>query len=238
MVFIHTVYPFEEKVRQLESLSSQKEKLYQLLQIYLDVFPALDAYLFRYSPLEYLGEGMIAVTLGGFSNIGNIRDDIRTLPLIYAAIREREAKYSTGKEYFLLHASCKYSTRYSMDSLGVVPISFGRVVIGYICSTQFANDAVIDEKIIASLTQYGKLAGKVLDETLVVEKELTILSNRELEVMMRIAKGESTKEMADYMGISEVTVKQYVKFAIKKLDAENRAHAIAILFQRGILKGS
>jgi DNA-binding CsgD family transcriptional regulator len=61
------------------------------------------------------------------------------------------------------------------------------------------------------------------------------LSKRELEVMRKISWGESMKEMADAMDISELTVKQYVKSAIKKLGAHNRSHAVSELLRRGII---
>ena len=97
-------YTFQFKVLNLGALPNQKEKMFQMLKVYLEVFPALDAYLFRYSPLEYLGEGIISLTSSGFANIGGIRDDVRTLPLIFSAICERKAQYSTGEEYFLKYA--------------------------------------------------------------------------------------------------------------------------------------
>lgn len=53
--------------------------------------------------------------------------------------------------------------------------------------------------------------------------------------MKKIAMGQMAKEMAISMGISESTVKQYVKSAINKLGAKNRTHAVAILFQKGII---
>ncbi|WP_353051299.1 response regulator transcription factor [Fictibacillus enclensis] len=56
-----------------------------------------------------------------------------------------------------------------------------------------------------------------------------------MEVMKRISWGESTKEMANSMEISELTVKQYVKTAIKKLGAHNRSHAVVELVPKGII---
>nr|WP_232233752.1 LuxR C-terminal-related transcriptional regulator [Bacillus sp. J33] len=41
--------------------------------------------------------------------------------------------------------------------------------------------------------------------------------------------------MADSMYISEVTINQYIKTAIKKLGAQNRTQAIAELFRRGMI---
>ncbi|MBM7656440.1 response regulator transcription factor [Neobacillus cucumis] len=232
-----TSFTLQERVRNLESLSNQKEKLFEMLKVYLELFPVSDAFLFRYSPLEHLGEGIIALSSSGLVHIGDIRDDIQTIPLIYAAIRDRKAKFSTGIEYFLKHSSCKFSGRFPINSSAVVPLCFGSVVIGYICTTQFEKGTIMmDDQMLSSLTLFGKLAGKVLDDSTIVEGSTSLISKRELEVMKRIARGESTKEMASYMGIGEVTVKQYVKSAINKLGAQNRAHAVAELFRRGIIK--
>jgi len=54
--------------------------------------------------------------------------------------------------------------------------------------------------------------------------------------MRQVALGDSTKEMADFMNLSELTVNQYVKSAIKKLHAKNRTHAISILYQEGVIQ--
>lgn len=65
--------------------------------------------------------------------------------------------------------------------------------------------------------------------------ESPLLSRRELEVMKRISWGESIKEMANKMDITESTVKQYIKTAIRKLGARNRTHAIGELFRMGVI---
>ncbi len=53
--------------------------------------------------------------------------------------------------------------------------------------------------------------------------------------MEHIANGCSIKEIVESLSISEVTVKQYVKMARDKLQATNRAHAVATMFRLGIL---
>jgi DNA-binding CsgD family transcriptional regulator len=93
---------------------------------------------------------------------------------------------------------------------------------------------IFDEKTLSSYSLYGKLIGKYLHSSRETDAP-TLLSKRELEVMKRISQGESTKEMADSMKISELTVKQYVKTAIKKLGANNRSHAVGELLRRGII---
>jgi DNA-binding NarL/FixJ family response regulator len=62
------------------------------------------------------------------------------------------------------------------------------------------------------------------------ESELTV---RELEVLRRAAHGLSNKRIADGMGISEHTVKGYLKSIMAKLEANDRTHAVTLSIQRG-----
>lgn len=233
MIFIPTHYSVLEHIRKLEAQASHEEKLYHILDIYLKVFPIRNAFLFRYSPLGYLGEGIIQLTTSQLIHIREIRDDIRALPIIHSSIKDREAKYCSGIEH-LKQISSRYVFPSNVDSMLVVPICFGSFVAGYICSTEFQDDVIFDEKTLSSFSLYGKLIGNYLQSSIETATP-TQLSKRELEVMKRISQGESTKEMADSMNISELTVKQYVKTAIKKLGASNRSHAVGELFRKGII---
>jgi DNA-binding CsgD family transcriptional regulator len=225
-------YTLQHRIQKLEEATCHEERLYKILEVYMGLYPVKNSYLFRFSPLGYLGEGIILLTTGGIVHIGDIRDDIRTLPIIFSSIREKKAKYCSGLE-FLKQTSSKYITSSNVNSMVVVPICFRSVVIGYICSTEFEDGSTINDHILSTLTLYGKLVGKFLEKSDGVEDSQG-LSKRELEVMRRIAWGESTKEMADFMEISELTVKQYVKTAIKKLGVQNRSHAIGELFRKGV----
>jgi len=226
-------YTFQQQIQKLEEATCHEERLFKILDVYMELYPVRNAYLFRFSPLGFLGEGIILLTADGMVHIGDIRDDVRSLPIIYSAIHEKKAKYCSGIEY-LKQTSSKYITSSSIHSVVVVPICFRSVIIGYICTNEFIKGARIDEILLSSLTRYGKEVGKFLEKSDNVE-DPQFLSKRELEVMRRIAWGESTKEMADLMKISELTVKQYVKTAIKKLGVQNRSHAIGELFRRGII---
>ena len=61
------------------------------------------------------------------------------------------------------------------------------------------------------------------------------LSTRERDVLSNIAKGQSNKQIATELGISDETVKQHVAALMGKLQADNRAHAASLAIQRGIL---
>lgn len=61
------------------------------------------------------------------------------------------------------------------------------------------------------------------------------LSQREREVLRLIAGGQSNKQIAQTLGITERTVKFHVTSVLNKLGAENRAQAVALAGQRGLL---
>jgi DNA-binding NarL/FixJ family response regulator len=62
------------------------------------------------------------------------------------------------------------------------------------------------------------------------------LSNREIEVLRRIARGTSNKIIAEQLAISEATVKSHVKSILSKLQANDRTHAVTIALKRGFIQ--
>jgi DNA-binding NarL/FixJ family response regulator len=62
------------------------------------------------------------------------------------------------------------------------------------------------------------------------------LSNREIEVLRRIARGTSNKIIAEQLAISEATVKSHVKSILSKLQANDRTHAVTIALKRGFIE--
>jgi two-component system, NarL family, response regulator len=68
------------------------------------------------------------------------------------------------------------------------------------------------------------------------EREFTVtLSPREVNVLERIAQGQSNKRVAQGLGLTEGTVKNYVAKLIEKLGASDRTHAVTIAVQRGFI---
>jgi DNA-binding NarL/FixJ family response regulator len=61
------------------------------------------------------------------------------------------------------------------------------------------------------------------------------LSEREREVLRLVAEGLPTKQIAQALTISERTVKFHVNSIFQKLGADNRAQAVALAAQRGLL---
>jgi DNA-binding NarL/FixJ family response regulator len=62
------------------------------------------------------------------------------------------------------------------------------------------------------------------------------LTPREIDVLQLIADGKANKEIGDHLSIGEASVKSHVANILSKLDARDRAHAVAIGLKRGIIE--
>ncbi len=62
-----------------------------------------------------------------------------------------------------------------------------------------------------------------------------LLTQKEKEVLNCIKQGKCTSEIATTLSVRESTVKFHVRNIMDKLDASNRAHAVAIAIEKGLL---
>jgi DNA-binding NarL/FixJ family response regulator len=63
------------------------------------------------------------------------------------------------------------------------------------------------------------------------------LTDREIEVLRRVAAGTSNKIIASQLGVSDATVKSHMKRILSKLGANDRTHAVTIAMKRGFIDG-
>jgi len=61
------------------------------------------------------------------------------------------------------------------------------------------------------------------------------LTEREIDVLRRVGSGNSNKQIAVQLAISEGTVKAHMKNILPKLGARDRTHAVMIAVKRGIM---
>lgn len=61
------------------------------------------------------------------------------------------------------------------------------------------------------------------------------LSEREFEVLQLIADGRTAEQIGRRLGITADTVRTHVHRLLRKLDARDRAHAVALSFQMSLL---
>ncbi|HEX6508892.1 MAG TPA: response regulator transcription factor [Chloroflexota bacterium] len=80
-----------------------------------------------------------------------------------------------------------------------------------------------------------RIAAKLVAEVTAAHRFAGLLTERERAVLRLVAAGLSNKQIARSLSITERTVKFHVTSILSKLDADNRAQAVAVAVQRGLL---
>ena len=65
----------------------------------------------------------------------------------------------------------------------------------------------------------------------------SLLTPRELEVFLLVGRGWSNGQIAEHLVVSEATVKTHVARAIMKTESRDRAQAVALAYQSGLING-
>ena len=65
------------------------------------------------------------------------------------------------------------------------------------------------------------------------ERRSAQLSKRERRVLVELARGGTTEEIADCLHLTTHTVRSHIRNILRKLDAKSRAHAVAIACSEG-----
>ncbi|MCU0494012.1 MAG: response regulator transcription factor [Chloroflexaceae bacterium] len=99
---------------------------------------------------------------------------------------------------------------------------------------EYVINDVVEEPRVASrvLTQFRNLPQTVSS----AEADFPVfspLSDREIEVLERIASGGSNKDIADTLGISTQTVKNHISSILRKLSLNDRTQAVLFALRRG-----
>ncbi|HEX6290493.1 MAG TPA: response regulator transcription factor [Herpetosiphonaceae bacterium] len=97
------------------------------------------------------------------------------------------------------------------------------------------NEVMFDEPKVAQriLSQFRDINRGVTTEADVDFSLFSPLSDREIEVLEKIAAGSSNKEIADNLGISTQTVKNHISSILRKLSLNDRTQAVIYALRRG-----
>ena len=66
-----------------------------------------------------------------------------------------------------------------------------------------------------------------------VEEITTPLTAKEIQILTHVAEGNSNKRIAHILGISEQTIKNHISAILRKLNANDRAHAVFLAIRNG-----
>ena len=125
-------------------------------------------------------------------------------------------------------------TAYDTDERVLGAIRAGAT--GYLLKGSTAADIARSIRIVASggSALEGPVAAKLV-AAVHAPRGAGSLSSREREVLRLIAEGLPGKQIARSLGIAERTVKFHTASLLRKLGADNRAQAVAVASQRGLL---
>ena len=100
--------------------------------------------------------------------------------------------------------------------------------------TLAAGDALLAPSVTRRLldTMRDRLPGAPSDH----EHRLHDLTERELEVLRLIARGLSNREIADLLVLAEPTVKTHVSHVLMKLNLRDRAQAVVLAYEAGLVQ--
>ncbi|MFQ3680862.1 response regulator [Roseiflexus sp.] len=97
------------------------------------------------------------------------------------------------------------------------------------------NDVVLDDPKVAGrvLSQFRNLPQDMTNLQEIEFPLFTPLSDREIEVLERIAAGGSNREIAEALHISTQTVKNHISSILRKLSLNDRTQAVLYALRRG-----
>lgn len=92
------------------------------------------------------------------------------------------------------------------------------------------GDAILDETVLRQLVQ-SHLSQPSPPPS---PSRLDRLTPKESEVLVRVARGQSNREIAKALFVSETTVKTHVAHILAKLDARDRIQLVILAYQNGL----
>jgi DNA-binding NarL/FixJ family response regulator len=100
--------------------------------------------------------------------------------------------------------------------------------------TVAAGEAVVAPRILKRLLD--KFADTLPDPAAEPPHDLRVLTDREREVLVQLAKGLSNAEIARALSVSETTVKTHVGHVLTKLGLRDRVQAVVLAYETGLVR--
>lgn len=97
-----------------------------------------------------------------------------------------------------------------------------------------AGEAVVAPRILRRLLE--KFVDRLPDPEGRVPVSLEVLTDRERQVLMLVARGMSNAEIAKELTVSETTVKTHVGHILTKLGLRDRVQAVVLAYETGLVK--
>jgi len=97
-----------------------------------------------------------------------------------------------------------------------------------------AGEAVVAPRILKRLLD--RFAETLPDPDSAPPRDLHVLTDREREVLVQMARGLSNAEIARALQVSETTVKTHVGHVLTKLGLRDRVQAVVLAYESGLVR--
>lgn len=94
-----------------------------------------------------------------------------------------------------------------------------------------AGDALLAPSVTRTLLEHFNVAPAIYNP----HPGIDSLTERESEVLIRLATGLSNAEIADALFVSEATIKTHVSHILTKLDVRDRVQAVVVAYESGLI---
>jgi DNA-binding NarL/FixJ family response regulator len=121
-------------------------------------------------------------------------------------------------------------TTYGGDALALRALKAG--ASGYLLKSMIRTELL---EAIRAVDAGRRHIPRVIADELAAHVTDDLLSGREVEVLRRVAAGNTNRRISEQLFISEDTVKAHLKNIMSKLSARDRTHAVVIAVKRGII---
>jgi DNA-binding NarL/FixJ family response regulator len=100
--------------------------------------------------------------------------------------------------------------------------------------TVAAGEAVVAPRILRRLLD--RFAESLPDPAAAPRKPLEVLTEREREVLVQVARGLSNAEIGRALSVSETTIKTHVGHVLTKLGLRDRVQAVVLAYESGLVR--
>lgn len=134
----------------------------------------------------------------------------------------------------------RYVRMFGLTSLMIIPLIANSEIIGSAIADRSGKYFEPSRELVEHCIRFGYHTGVLLHSLYKKEHAMLSfnslsLSPRETDVLLHASYGESAKEIAVLLHISEYTVRDYLKTATEKLNSKNRTEAVAKALRLGLI---
>jgi len=228
---------YNESIMQAKNL---QETLELICAGFVRYLPFERAALFSYSYSDHTGIGIYGYQVSDHA-IRKIKEQISNIPLINHGLRKIQPIYVPNAAQWLPK---HYVEQFQLESVVITPLfsptknkMLGAIILDQGEGKPFRLPADTLNTVMTFSRHAAETLTKYLDEIQwpVDDWHHLRLSPREYDVLKLMADGASISEAAKTLYLSEYTVRDYVTSAMKKLNAKNRTHAVALALRLGLI---